>query len=298
MRSRRWVAPFGLSLVVICGCSSGDHAPSSVQRSPEPSASVAKTPEVPAVPPVPASQAQEVSFETSDKIPLSGTLYRAGDDTAPVLVFVHRFRGDRKEWEPLADKLAGGDKRFNIVNFDLRGHGQSVSASGKKRLDWSTMKPKDMPAFVLDVRAAIAFGASKTADKARGVVVVGSSLGAAFAARAASMEPKVTAIGLVSPGAAIEGFDVYHPFADVRMLPSFIAGAKDDNVSREPVTSLAQMAKDLGTVKVYDGKAHGALGLSQEGDPIFADLTDWLATVYDAAPKDRPLFSDRKEAKR
>jgi alpha-beta hydrolase superfamily lysophospholipase len=256
-----------------------------VKKAPVASASAA----APEPPKEPATPSEEVTFETADKIPLSGTLYLAKDPTAPLVVLLHRYRGERVEWAPLASRLAEAPKRYTVLNFDLRGHGKSKSASGKKKLDWADMKPKDMPAFVEDVHAAIKYGLERTEGKARGVVLVGSSLGAAFAARAASEEAKVVALAVVSPGAAIEGYDVYHPFADVRMLPSFIAAAKDDNVARDPVSALTQMAKEHGTVKIYDGRGHGAFGLAQEGTQLFTDLVDWLMSVYDAGTVERTI---------
>lgn len=290
MRSASLFVALGLVLFG-CHCSE-EKAP--VKKAPAPSASVA----APEPPKEPATPSEEVTFETSDKIPLSGTFYFAPDPTAPLVVLVHRYRGDRAEWAPLAARLAEAPKRYSIMNFDLRGHGKSKSASGKKRLDWADMKPKDMPAFVEDVHAAVKYGLGRSDGKARGVVLVGSSLGAAFAARAASEEAKVVAVGVVSPGAAIEGYDVYHPFADVRMLPSFIAASKDDNVAREPVVALTQMAKEHGTVKVYDGRGHGAFGLGQEGTQLFTDLVDWLMSVYDAGTVERTIVSKGADEKK
>jgi pimeloyl-ACP methyl ester carboxylesterase len=243
------------------------------------------------------SASEAVSFEASDKIPLSGTLYPAKDPAAPVLVLVHRFRGDRQEWAPFATRMAAAEPRYTIVNFDLRGHGESKSASGKNRIDWGEMKDKDVPDLVLDVLAALDFGIGRSAGKSTRAVVVGSSLGGALAARAASEDARVVAIGVVSPGAAIQGYDVYHPFADVRTLPSFLAGAKDDNVCKEPLDALSRMAKDQAVVKTYDGRGHGAFGLAQEGDALFKDLEEWLGKQFDAQPINREI-TPRAEPKR
>ena len=193
--------------------------------------------------------------------------------------------------------MAEASQRYTILNFDLRGHGESRSASGKKRIDWADMKEKDVPALVGDVRAALDYAFERTSGKASRAVVLGSSLGAALAARAASQDARVVAVGLVSPGAAIMGYDVYHPFADVRALPSFIAGAKDDNVSKEPLDGLSSMAKDAATVKRYEGRGHGAFGLVQEGDPLWQDLDTWLMGVFDAEPVAREL-APRTDAKK
>jgi alpha-beta hydrolase superfamily lysophospholipase len=194
--------------------------------------------------------------------------------------------------------MAQREPRYSMLNFDLRGHGRSASSSGKKRLDWSTTKDEDTPDLVRDVHAAIQHGLQESEGKAPGVVLVG----AALAAAAAGEEPTVMALALVAPGAAISRFDVYYPFADVRMLPSFIAGAKDDNVSREPVDALGRMARDAGTVKQYEGNAHGAVALLA-GVPAFADdLEAWLMTVYDDKPVERairePAASKKKPTKK
>src|SRR5262249_36152907 len=156
---------------------------------PAPSAAPAPPPP----PKEPATPSEEISFETADKIPLSGTYYLAKDPSAPLLVFVHRYRGDRAEWAPLAARLAEADKRYSMLNFDLRAHGKPRSSRGKKRVDWADMKPKDIPNLVEDVHAAIQYGLGRSDGKARGVVLAGSSLGAALAARAASQDSKVVA---------------------------------------------------------------------------------------------------------
>jgi alpha-beta hydrolase superfamily lysophospholipase len=288
----RVVQSFVVWGLLALGCSGKEQPTPAPSAAPSASAVVAAPPE----PVVPPTVSEAVTFAASDKIPLSGTLYLAADPAAPVLVFVHRFRGDRQEWAPFAARLAAAAHRYTIVNFDLRGHGDSKSAAAKKRLDWADMKDKDIPSLVKDVHAALEYGFSR--GKATRGVVVGSSLGAALAARAASEEARIVAVGLVSPGAAIQSYDVYHPFADARTLPSFIAGAKNDNVSREPIENLSRMAKEQGTVKIYEGTGHGAFGLAQEGDQLFQDLQNWLMTVFDDEPVKRDITPTPDAAKK
>jgi hypothetical protein len=94
----------------------------------------------------------------------------------------------------------------------------------------------------------------------------------------------VSGVALVSPGAAIQGFDVYEPFARIRTLPSFLAGAKGDNVSREPITALASMARGAAAVKEYPGGGHSFVGLAETGAPLAEDLGQWLETLFDEPP--------------
>src|SRR5688572_22701111 len=237
--------PVGLLGVwLLMGCNSGEApAPSS-------ESSVAKQA------PNPPTPSRTVKFQTDDGLPLAGTFYAAADTTAPLLVLIHRFRGDKSEWAPLADRMAKADKRYSILNFDLRGHGESSLFPDKegKRLNWENIDSDDAPLLVKDVLAAIGHGLEQTKGKARSVALVGSSLGAALAVSAAGEQPKVTAVALVSPGASILGMDVYRPFAQVRDLPSFLALAEEDTVSTEPIRALSAMAKSAATVKTYKGQ--------------------------------------------
>lgn len=80
-----------------------------------------------------ADDKSTVSFETVDRVNLSGTFYKGskGSD-APAIMMVHRFFSDRtaKGWEGLAmhlrDKLGA-----SVLTFDLRGHGGSKSVHAK-----------------------------------------------------------------------------------------------------------------------------------------------------------------------
>ncbi|MGH2725499.1 MAG: alpha/beta hydrolase [Actinomycetota bacterium] len=109
-----------------------------------------------------------VWFDTEDGVRLAGSMLdAAGGDTC--VVFVHGFNGYRTKPKNrlLAEGLA---RRFPVLTFDLRGHGQSGG--------WCTGGELES----LDVRAAVSFA------RARGyarVVTVGASLGGIAVIRAA-----------------------------------------------------------------------------------------------------------------
>ncbi|MBM4361692.1 MAG: alpha/beta fold hydrolase [Deltaproteobacteria bacterium] len=232
-----------------------------------------------------------MTFPAPGGLSLAGTLHVAPDPAAPLLVFVHRFRGDRAEWAEVARRMAAATPRYHVLTFDLRGHGDSKVLGGKRVVDWGSMKPAEIPAMVEDIHAAITYARARVDGRAERVVLVGSSLGAALVARAASEEARVVAVGLVSPGAAISGYDVYHPFAEVRMLPSFLAGSRDDNVSVEPLDALGRMGKEMATVRGYDGGGHGAFGLISAGTALVDDLSAWLEKQFGAEPLPRAIQS-------
>src|SRR5688572_14476077 len=215
-----------LLLALAPGCSSCEAgpAPGTVTSAPSPVASAPP-------PPPPATQGKPATFATEDGAALAGELFAPVDPSVPIAVLVHRRHGDRKEFAPLIERLARSQKRYAVLAFDLRGHGASKPPA--------KAKPKvgvlEAEQYLADVHAAVKHALGASEQKARGVVLVGSSLGAALVAKAAWTEPKVTALALISPGAAIDGMDVYRPYSEVRNLPTFLAGATEDTVSREPM---------------------------------------------------------------
>jgi len=262
MLARRAV-PLLLALIGL-GCDSAD--------APSPPPSPAKPLELPKPDPTPQRPA---TFSTSDGVALTGDLYLK-DEGAPAAILVHRQHGDRSEFSGLVARLREAPMRYTVLSFDRRGHGASKGLDGAPSVE----------AMTLDVEAAISHIREATGGKSPSVVLVGSSLGAALVSRAAFAEPKVTALALISPGAALEGVDVYRPYAEVRNLPTFIACANKDNVCREPSDALGRMAM-AGTLKRYDVDAHGAARLAEHAPDFWRDVESWLMRVYDEAPRER-----------
>jgi alpha-beta hydrolase superfamily lysophospholipase len=276
---RCWVLALLLSLVA-AGCDSGDEASSSPKLAPP-------TPAPTAPPAPPPTGKKTTSFESADGASLAGDLYLA-KPTAPAVVLVHRLHAERAELAPLAERLARAEKRFTILNFDLRGHGDSQPPKKDKK------KPER---FDADVVAAIDHVVQASGDKVPRVLLVGSSFGAALVSRVASSQPKVTALALLSPGAAIDGLDIYEPYAVVRQLPTFIAASVLDNVSKAPFQSLSKMAK-AGQTKQYPGSRHSAGHVADEHPALWSDLIAWLESQYDEKPADRPDIPKPEDDKR
>jgi pimeloyl-ACP methyl ester carboxylesterase len=101
-----------------------------------------------------------VWFDTSDGVRIAGSLLPdAGGDTA--LVFVHGFNGYRTK-PKIRTLVEGLSRRFPVLAFDLRGHGQSGG--------WCTGGELES----LDVQAAVTYLRKRGY---RRVVTVGASLG-------------------------------------------------------------------------------------------------------------------------
>jgi hypothetical protein len=90
----------------------------------------------------------------------------------------------------------------------------------------------------------------------------------------------------VSPGEGISGHPLYRPYAEVRNLPTFVAGAKDDTVSSAAVDALEKMAM-IGSVKRYEGSRHSAQFLAEEHPELWTDLESWALSVFAEEPRER-----------
>jgi pimeloyl-ACP methyl ester carboxylesterase len=266
-----WIS--ALTLVVFAvGCNSG--------KTPAPAPTIAARPtQAPAKSGPPPTPKRDVHFKTADGEMLAGELYLAADHSAPAVVLVHRQDGSQSEFKPLVQRLAKADKRFTLLAFDRRGSGASPPPLHPGKLDPGELGSQDVQAAIHEVL-------EESGGRARGVVLVGSSLGAALVSRVAYSEPKVTALALISPAAAIDGVDVYHPYAQVRNLPTFLAASSDDIISRSPMDALAHMAM-AGTVKRYSGRYHSAKLLGDAHPELWKDLEAWLMGEFDEKPMKR-----------
>jgi pimeloyl-ACP methyl ester carboxylesterase len=216
-----------------------------------------------------------ITFSSEDGAALAGEVYVAAPG-APAVVLVHRLLGDRSEFQPLVERLRKSERRASILSFDLRGHGAS------KEPETKPAKAPSKAELARDVEAAIA----QVSNNARGIVLVGSSFGATLATLVAFEQPKVTGLGLVSPGSGIYGVDLLRPYAEVRNLPTLVAGAEQDTIAKQPLEVIGGMAQ-RGTVKRYSGSRHGAQFLGEEQPELWQDLEQWIASIWEEKPVPR-----------
>lgn len=74
-------------------------------------------------------KAQEVSFETADKVELKGTFYPGAGKNSPAILFLHELGSSRDKggWDELGKKLSA--EGFACLAFDFRAHGESTTVN-------------------------------------------------------------------------------------------------------------------------------------------------------------------------
>jgi uncharacterized protein len=129
--------------------------------------------------PAPAARGwvyEDVAFKDSAGLTLRGWWIPGTSDRT--VVMVHGWTSSRRE--PYDKSQYLHEAGYNLLVFDLRGHGRSDG--GYTTMSW--LEPDD-------VRAAVTFAGSKSAGP---IALVGYSMGAATAVREAATDPRVSAV--------------------------------------------------------------------------------------------------------
>jgi 3-oxoadipate enol-lactonase len=124
--------------------------------------------------PVPVS-AQTVTGTTS-----AGLFYEVSGSGHP-LVFIHAFSVDRRMWEP---QIVEFESRFQVIRYDLRGHGRSVAPTEpytghedlRKLLDALGISSATLVGLSAGAEVAINFAIAYP-DRATGLVLAAPGLG-------------------------------------------------------------------------------------------------------------------------
>jgi len=96
-----------------------------------------------------------VTMTTADGVALAASWRPVeGNDTAPAVLLIHDFSRERRELEPLAEKL--GAAGYATLSFDLRAHGESTKRNGQP-IPISPRLLSDPNGFPRDVQAAAAW---------------------------------------------------------------------------------------------------------------------------------------------
>lgn len=158
----------------------------------------------------------DVTLTSPDGVKLAATTWAGPAANERCVVLVHQYGSTREEWAPLVERLR---KRYEILAFDLRGHGGSTRGPGKE-LSWRTLHEKDWEAAVHDLEAAERW-LGERGFRAADCVFVGSSIGSSLVLRFVGERPDAAGVVLLSPGLAYRGLvitDAAQRFAGKRLI--------------------------------------------------------------------------------
>lgn len=215
-----------------------------------------------------------VMFLAEDGFQLRGSFWEARNDGAVSLLLVHDRSADRSVWDQYVRFYLS--RGWNVLSFDLRGHGESVRQEARGALQPAGLPETPWEAgWPLDVKAALAFVARQPkADPAKRAIV-GLGLGADLAFAAAARGWGASTVVCVSPddgrARAFAGDGAFAPRGVYLMY-----GALDPNGNLAAL-NLASTAVFPAECEAYAGSALTGLALWEERRPeIVARSIAWI----------------------
>jgi alpha-beta hydrolase superfamily lysophospholipase len=218
--------------------------------------------------PMPPSDAraatQRVTIRTEDGIALSATWFEPSARPAPAVILVHMLHRSRRDFEPLAQRLASDG--IGALAIDLRGHGDSTGGVPPADDGYASM--------VIDVRAARRYLSSRTDVQQTRVGMAGASLGASLAVLAAAGDATVSSLALLSPSLDYRGLRIEAPLRKIGR-PVLLVASDDDPYAMRSARDLQKAAGGPRELLRLAQAGHGTTMLSR--DPgLVRVLVDWF----------------------
>ena len=218
---------------------------------------------------------QEESFEvkTPDDVTLHGKLYVKSKET-PLVILIHMLNRSEEDWKVLTPSLL--EKGFNVVSFDMRGHGKSIQDDKT----WKSFSDADFLKIMDDVvliKQKLKEQNKIAVDK---IYIVGASIGANLAVKFAHKDASILGLVLLSPGISYHGVDIQEDIVFPRKMPVFFVTSLGDKYSHESTQKLIEKykaSKNASTheLKVFSSGEHGT-ALFQRYPELKDTIADWF----------------------
>ncbi len=223
-----------------------------------------KEPEPTAVPRPP--DPNRVTITTADGVALAASWRPIdGNAKAPAVLLLHDFSRERRELEPLAQKL--GEAGYATLTIDLRAHGESTKKSGQP-IPISPRLLKDPNGFPRDVEAAAAWMKARAPKTA----ALGFSVGGYLALLAAARGQVDAAIVISVNEPRVAGLAGQSPPVPRSLLLLACEADPGRADSAKKLEAAAQAPKRL---LLFPGAAHN-LALLREHPEAEKAVLDWL----------------------
>jgi len=209
---------------------------------------------------------QRVTIRTEDGASLAGTWYEPGARQAPAVILVHMLHRTRHDWDPVATRLAS--EGIGALAIDLRGHGES--SGGIEGEDAA-----DLSALVRDVAAARRYLASRSDVQQSRIGIAGASIGANLAVLAASADPSVASIALLSASLDYRGLRIETAMKKYGGRPALLVASDEDPYALRSARDLQKAGGGTRELLVLNHAGHGTTMFSRDSD-LPRTLVDWF----------------------
>ncbi|HSL24288.1 MAG TPA: alpha/beta fold hydrolase [Vicinamibacterales bacterium] len=215
--------------------------------------------------PAAAQRTHRVSFRAADGALISATFFEPSRRPAPAVILLHMLTRNRRDWEPVAGRLAADG--IAALAIDFRGHGESPPSAD----DSGVLTP-----LIKDVAAARQYLASRPDVQADRIGLAGASLGANVAVTYAAGDPAVRSLALLSPTMDYRGIRIDQHVRKYSPRPMLLVASREDAYALRTLRDLVKADKNGSREQiVLDEAGHGTRMLSRAGD-LVRMLVEWF----------------------
>ena len=208
------------------------------------------------------SESESVTLQAADGVSLAGDFYPPAEESAPLIISLHMLNSNRSAYAPLIPDLQAGG--YAALNVDLRGHGDSGGAR-----DWGLA--------IDDVADWIDWLAANEHISARGLVIMGASIGANAALMGCAASEVCRGAIALSPGLDYRGLQPETALTDgLAERSALLVAAHDDAYSADTVRQMFANAQGDVTARLFRGRAHGTRLFDSDYNHISRLILSWL----------------------
>ena len=208
------------------------------------------------------SESESVTIQTADGVSLAGDFYPPAEESAPLIIALHMLNSNRSAYAPfIPDLRAAG---YAALNVDLRGHGDSSGAR-----DWGLT--------IDDVADWIDWLTANGHIGARGLVIIGASIGANTALMGCAASEVCRGAIALSPGLDYKGLQPETALTDgLAERSALLVAAHDDSYSAQTIRQMFAKAQGDVTARLFRGRAHGTRLFDSDYNHVSRLILSWL----------------------
>jgi len=211
-----------------------------------------------------AAEGQTVTFTARDGVQISAVLHLPEKTPAPAVVVLNMLGRTHRDWDGAAAKFV--EAGIAVLAVDFR-------PSALPDPDAATGSP--YAALVLDAEAARAYLAARPEINPGRIGMAGASLGANVAVLAASNDPSIRSLALLSVSLDYRGLKLEQALKKFASRPALLVASSEDPFALRTARQAVTMGDGARELRVLSGAGHGTVMLAREPDLATA-LVDWF----------------------